>query len=96
MESSSYESSPSRGHPYKIVDYTREKRYGLVASDLQDLRIRACKLLGIPVDGTVRVTLELDGTEVDDDEYFNTLEHNTPLMILCGDQRWLPIGKFSK
>lgn len=95
MESSS-EESPTRGQPFKIVDHTREKRFGVVASDLQDLRIRACQKLSIPKDQAVRVALEQDGTEVEDEDYFGTLENNTPLMILSGDERWLPSGTFAK
>jgi hypothetical protein len=36
--------------------------------------------------------LEQDGTEVDEDEYFNTLEPGTPLMALQEDDRWMPFA----
>lgn len=32
------------------------------------------------------------GTEVDDEEYFATLERNTSLMVLQGDQKWNVAG----
>lgn len=32
------------------------------------------------------------GTEVDDEEYFATLERNTSLMVLHGDQKWVAVG----
>lgn len=34
----------------------------------------------------------LSGTEVDDEEYFATLERNTSLMVLHGDQKWIAAG----
>ena len=33
------------------------------------------------------------GTEVDDEDYFSTLEKNTNLMILCGEQKWTQPAK---
>lgn len=39
----------------------------------------------------VWLTLYL-GTEVDDEEYFATLERNTSLMVLYGDQKWIAAG----
>ncbi|BES93858.1 CIDE-N domain [Nesidiocoris tenuis] len=78
--------------PYKIVDVTREKRFGIVANSLESLTNRAVNKLGI-VDESIKVVLEQDGTEVDEEDYFNTLEKNTSLMILTHDQNWAPPGK---
>ncbi|KAF6204583.1 hypothetical protein GE061_018743 [Apolygus lucorum] len=77
--------------PYKIVDVTREKRFGIVANSLESLTSRAIGKLGIA--GSVKVVLEQDGTEVDEEDYFNTLEKNTSLMILSGEENWAPPGK---
>lgn len=52
--------------------------------------------MGLPMDVPVKVVLEQDGTEIDDDEYFNTMERNTTLMILINDQKWLPPGKLPR
>lgn len=41
----------------------------------------------------VKIVLDMDGTEVDDEEYFDTLESNTVLMLLIDSQRWLMHGK---
>jgi DNA fragmentation factor alpha subunit len=126
------ESSPTgNGVPFKVVDLTREKRKGVVASTLQDLITRG-KILSVlliyfiinhnsllqdyvfivnfissvfflarvkmdlPEDIPVKIVLEQDGTEIDDDEYFSTMERNTTLMILINDQRWLPPGKLPR
>lgn len=77
--------------PYKIVDVTREKRFGIVANSLEDLVSRACEKLGIS--GSVKVVLEQDGTEVDEEDYFITLERNTSLMLLTSEQSWEPAGR---
>lgn len=96
MQCQSEEEQPIRGEPFKVVDHSREHRFGIVAKDLIDLTNRACAKLNIPVGTPVRVTLDQDGTEVEDEDYFSTLEKNTTLMILVGDQKWLPPGKNGK
>ena len=40
----------------------------------------------------VYLVLEEDGTEVDDEEYFQTIEANTMLMLLSKDDIWSPEG----
>ena len=40
----------------------------------------------------VYLVLEEDGTEVDDDDYFQTLEPNTCLMLLYSGERWSPFS----
>ncbi|XP_014251532.1 cell death activator CIDE-A-like [Cimex lectularius] len=77
--------------PYKIVDATREKRFGVVANSLENLVARAVEKLGLA--GSVKVVLEQDGTEVDEEDYFTTLEKNTSLMVLMQDQSWAPPGR---
>jgi len=39
---------------------------------------------------TIKVVLESDGTEIDEEDYFDTLENNTLIMILKPDQKWCP------
>ncbi|CAL1674893.1 unnamed protein product [Lasius platythorax] len=80
------------GNPYKIVDHTRERRKGITASSLKELTNIARNRLALPVDADLTIVLEQDGTEVDDEEYFATLERNTSLMVLHGDQKWIAAG----
>ena len=40
----------------------------------------------------VYLVLEEDGTEVDDEEYFQTIEGNTMIMLLSKDDIWSPEG----
>lgn len=75
-----------QGKPFKITDAAREIRKGVVAASLEDLTSKVIDKLG--VDGHITVVLEIDGTEIDDEEYFATLEPHTSLMILQNQQKW--------
>ncbi|KZC12558.1 DNA fragmentation factor subunit alpha, partial [Dufourea novaeangliae] len=59
---------------------------------LKKLTSIARNRLCLPLDAELTIVLEQDGTEVDDEEYFATLERNTSLMILHGDQKWVAAG----
>lgn len=48
--------------------------------------------LNYPLDKVVYVVLEEDGTEVDEEEYFQTLPDNTLLMLLHIGDKWTPFG----
>lgn len=74
------------GKPFKITDAAREIRKGVVATSLEDLTSKVIDKLG--VNGDITVVLEVDGTEIDDEEYFATLEPHTSLMILQEQQKW--------
>ncbi|XP_012280681.1 DNA fragmentation factor subunit alpha [Orussus abietinus] len=84
--------SHGMGNPYKIVDHARERRKGITATSLKELMNTARSRLSLPPDVDITVVLEQDGTEVDDEEYFATLERNTSLMVLHGDQKWTAAG----
>lgn len=53
----------------------------------------ACEKLEVDQNSVVKIVLDMDGTEVDDEEYFSTLESNTVLMLLIDSQRWIMHGK---
>ncbi|XP_071051004.1 DNA fragmentation factor subunit alpha-like [Onthophagus taurus] len=76
------------GKPFKITDYAREHRKGVVANSLEDLTLKIREKLGTM--GQITIVLENDGTEIDDDEYFATLDPHTNLMALSEDQKWAP------
>ena len=48
--------------------------------------------LNYPMEKPVYVVLEEDGTEVDEEEYFQTLPENTLLMLLYVGDKWSPYG----
>lgn len=86
MEETNY----PNGKPFKITDAERENRKGVVATSLADLTSKAGERLGIS--GELTVVLEADGTEIDDEDYFATLEPHTSLMILQAGQKWQLAG----
>lgn len=49
------------GNPYKIVDYTREKRKGITASSLEELTNVARCRLSLSADADLTIVLEQDG-----------------------------------
>ncbi|CAB3371600.1 lipid transferase CIDEB-like [Cloeon dipterum] len=84
--------SDDAGQPlveFKVWDCARQRSENIAATSLNDLIIRASEALGMPV---ARVCLEQDGTEVDEEEYFNMLEKDTPLMALEEGDRWMPFS----
>lgn len=42
----------------------------------------------LDINETIKVVLESDGTEIDENDYFDTLEKNTLIMILKPDEKW--------
>ena len=48
--------------------------------------------LNYPRDKSVYVVLDEDGTEVDEEEYFQTLPDNTLLVLLHKGDKWTPYG----
>lgn len=43
----------------------------------------------------MKIVLERDGTEVDEEEYFSTLEPNTCFMILKENEDWIPPSEYN-
>ncbi|XP_050427886.1 DNA fragmentation factor subunit alpha-like [Adelges cooleyi] len=94
MENTQLEHKNNRnGMPYKIVDSKREHKIGIVAESLSDLIAKAQQKFKI--EEPVKVVLELDGTEVDENDYFDTLEKNTLFMILKKDEKWSPYSSIN-
>jgi len=67
-------------------------RKGMMASSLKELVQRARDKFSIDPWVEVYLVLEEDGTEVDDEEYFQTLPVNTRLMLLLKENLWSPEG----
>ena len=74
------------------MDRTRRVKMGVVARSLEELTLTSRKKLDYPGDKEVVVFLEEDSTMVDEEEYFQTLEPNTCLMLLhhgrCANHPW--------
>ena len=90
MSSDTRAGALGRRRPFKVLDRMRTTKKGLMAGTLEELiRSGKEKLSYIPEQEVV-VVLEEDGTEVDEDDYFQTLEDNTELILLHRGDRWSP------
>jgi DNA fragmentation factor, 45 kD, alpha subunit len=74
----------------QIKDVTRQIKKAVVASNLQELQKKSSEKFGkaeMP-----QIHLDSDGTEIDDEDYFQTLEPNTELIaVFCGEQ-WIDVS----
>uniref|UniRef100_A0A8C3IIV1 Cell death inducing DFFA like effector c n=1 Tax=Chrysemys picta bellii TaxID=8478 RepID=A0A8C3IIV1_CHRPI len=80
-------SSPvPRARPYRICNWDRSIRKGIVAESLRDLldKVRATLLMV----GAISLVLDEDGTSVETEEFFQTLEEGTVFMVLGSGQTW--------
>ncbi|NXV10862.1 CIDEA protein, partial [Cepphus grylle] len=74
------------GRPFRVSNASRSSRKGIVASSLQEL---ISKILdAFLISGIVTLVLEEDGTVVDTEEFFQSLDDNTHFMVLEKGQKW--------
>ncbi|XP_048370912.1 cell death activator CIDE-3-like [Sphaerodactylus townsendi] len=77
-----------RARPYRVSNWDRTVRKGIMADSLEDLveKVRNALLLV----GTLSIVIEEDGTSVETEEFFQTLEEGTVLQVLTKGQIWRP------
>lgn len=69
---------------------TRQIKKSVVASTFQELLERSSEKF--EKNEVPRIHLDSDGTEIDDEDYFDTLEPNTELIaVFCGEQ-WIDVS----
>ncbi|XP_059622369.1 DNA fragmentation factor subunit alpha [Phlebotomus argentipes] len=74
--------------PYKVKDVTRNIKKAVVAATLEEVKIKAAeKFDKTEVQPTIH--LDSDGTEIDDEEYFQTLEPNAELIAVFPGEQWM-------
>ncbi|XP_053570881.1 cell death activator CIDE-A [Bombina bombina] len=78
---------PPAQRPFRVSNYDKSTRKGLVAGTLKELIEKAIDTLFITA-SLVTLVLEEDGTVVDTEEFFQSLEDNTQFMLLEGRQKW--------
>ncbi|NXS96329.1 CIDEA protein, partial [Jacana jacana] len=74
------------GRPFRVSNASRSSRKGIVASSLQELISKTVE--AFLISGIVTLVLEEDGTVVDTEEFFRSLDENTHFMILEKGQKW--------
>ncbi|NXE54542.1 CIDEC protein, partial [Casuarius casuarius] len=80
-------SSPApRPRPYRVYNWDRSLRKGVMARSLAELLHQVQSALSAP--GPVSLVLDEDGTAVETEAFFQTLEEGTVLMALSKGQTW--------
>ncbi|CAG5116310.1 unnamed protein product [Candidula unifasciata] len=78
--------------PCKVWNFDRSVKKSVTASTLQELIEKGCSKLALNPTSRLRVVLEEDGTEVDEEEYFSLLPMNTTFLFLQNNEQWQPGG----
>nr|XP_033781893.1 cell death activator CIDE-3 [Geotrypetes seraphini] len=74
--------------PYRVSNWDRSVKKGIMADSLSDLLSKVQHAL--LVTGTVTLVLDEDGTDVDTEEFFQSLDNGSVLMVLEKGQKWRP------
>lgn len=77
---------------FQIKDVTRAIKKAVVASTLEEVRNKSAEKFGkldMP-----NIHLDSDGTEVDDEDYFATLEPNAELIAVFAGEQWMDVSFF--
>ncbi len=77
----------SRKRPFKICNSSREGKKGIACSSLEELKNISSERFMLNPD--CRVFLESDGTEVDNEEYFQFLPPQTLFMVTESNEHWV-------
>ncbi|NXG78525.1 CIDEC protein, partial [Baryphthengus martii] len=75
-----------RPRPYRVCNWDRSLRKGVMARSLADLLRQAQSTLLTP--GPISLVLDEDGTAVETEAFFRTLDEGTVLMVLSKGQTW--------
>ncbi|XP_040194420.1 cell death activator CIDE-B [Rana temporaria] len=74
--------------PFRICSHDRSVRKGVTAGTLRELVAKAMDAFFFT--GIVGLVLEEDGTMLDTDEFFETIEEGSVIMVLEQGQKWNP------
>lgn len=77
----------------QIKDVTRQIKKAVVASSLEELQRKSAEKFG-NVEWP-QIHLDSDGTEIDDEDYFQTLEPNTELIAVFSGEQWIDVSLMS-
>ncbi|XP_055335265.1 DNA fragmentation factor subunit alpha-like [Paramacrobiotus metropolitanus] len=76
--------------PCKIWDFKRTMKKSCVVSNLDTLKIEGKRKLAIDADQPIRVVLEEDGTEIDEEDYFQLVPDHSTFIFLKDQEIWMP------
>ncbi|XP_055703149.1 DNA fragmentation factor subunit alpha [Phlebotomus papatasi] len=75
--------------PYKVKDVTRNIKKAVVAATLEEVKTKSAEKFGRSTEVLPTIHLDSDGTEIDDEEYFQTLEANAELIAVFSGEQWM-------
>ncbi|MGH0175552.1 UNVERIFIED_CONTAM: hypothetical protein FKN15_070910 [Acipenser sinensis] len=78
----------TRPKPFRVANFNRSIKKGIMADGLRDLLNKLPDALH--VSSVCSLVLEEDGTMVDTEEFFQTLDDNTVFVVLDKGQEWTP------
>ncbi|XP_046811808.1 DNA fragmentation factor subunit alpha-like [Lucilia cuprina] len=77
---------------FKVKDITRNIKKAVVAGSLEEIRSKVAEKFE-KIDQIPTIHLDSDGTEIDDEEYFRTLDANTELIAVFPGEHWIDVRK---
>lgn len=80
----------------QIKDVTRNIKKAVVAASLDEIRAKSAEKFGKSADAAdlPNIHLDSDGTEVDDEDYFQTLEANAELIAVFPGEQWMDVSLY--
>lgn len=78
-----------RSKPFRVTNADRSQKKGLTAQGLEDLLHKVKESLNVSNERVL--VLEEDGTEIDSEDFFQTVPENSVLMVLDKGQKWTPL-----
>ncbi|BFG03886.1 DNA fragmentation factor subunit alpha [Drosophila madeirensis] len=88
METTSSSGNSSK-KPFKVKDVTRNIKKAVCAASLEEIRDKVAEKFGKCDEEAPTIHLDSDGTEIDDEEYFRTLDENTELVAVFPGEHWI-------
>lgn len=74
----------------QIKDVTRSVKKALVAGNLEEVKTKAAKMFD--KSETPNIHLDIDGTEIDEEDYFQTLDEDTNLVAVFPGEQWIDVS----
>ncbi|XP_002049564.3 DNA fragmentation factor subunit alpha [Drosophila virilis] len=74
--------------PFKVKDVTRNIKKAVCAASLEEIRAKVAEKFD-KCEQQPTIHLDSDGTEIDDEEYFRTLDENTELVAVFPGEHWI-------
>lgn len=74
-----------------MKDVTRNIKKAVVAATLEEVKTKSAEKFGRSTEVLPTIHLDSDGTEIDDEEYFQTLEANAELIAVFSGEQWMDV-----